>query len=270
MDTKKQRMILPTLSSVVRLTYASMSSRYCLYFFLLLALSSCNLTVKKEAAVSPDYLRQIKDYKLYRSILIRNDSIRISYFRPENTEFRPGNTQFHLPVIVSVRNEQTGQSKEIHIYPNECKAHWNFENEQKSKRNRYSTSLFEREFLSAVNELNLNDKHNTANHILNEIMTSVLHCETLDISQLEGLEDTPFTGSNQEENPSTCEVRIQKNKAEIRKRLNVNGCFSIFYWDEENERVYEINYDNYRSHQVMKKLNLKVYRFSCMGMLLFM
>jgi hypothetical protein len=226
--------------------------------------------LKKEAAFSPDYLRQIKDYKFDRSILIRNDSIRISYFRPENTEFRPGNTQFHLPVIVSVRNEQTGQSKEIHIYPNECRAHWNFENEQKSKRNRYSTSLFEREFLSAVNELNLNDKHNTANHILNEIMTSVLHCERLNISQLEGLEDTPFTRSNQDEKPSTCKVRIQKNKAEIRKKLNATACFSMFYWDEENERVYEINYENYRNHQVMKQLNLKVYRFSCMGMLYYM
>lgn len=268
MYTKKQRMILPTLSSVVRLTYASMSSRYCVYFFLLLALSSCDLRLKKEAAFSPAYLRQIKDYKFDRSILIRNDSIRISYFRPENTEFRLKNTQFHLPVIVSLRNEQTGQSKEIHIYPNECKANWNFENEQKSKRNRYSTSLFEREFLSAVNELNLNDKHNTANYILNEIMTSVLHCERLDISQLEGLQDMPFTGSNQEEKPSTCKVRIQKNKAEIRKKLNATTCYSIFYWDEENERVYEINYENYRNHQVMKQLNLKVYRFSCMGMIL--
>jgi hypothetical protein len=101
-------------------------------------------------------------------------------------------------------------------------------------------------------------------------MTSVLHCETLDISQLEGLEDKPFTGSNQEENPSTCEVRIKKNKADIRKKLSANPCFSQFYWDEENDRVYEINYENYRNHQVMKQLNLKVYRFSCMGMLLFM
>ena len=58
-------MILPTLSSVVRSTYASMSSHYCVYLFLLIELSACDVTVKKEGDLSSVEAHQIKDYKNY-------------------------------------------------------------------------------------------------------------------------------------------------------------------------------------------------------------
>lgn len=199
----------------------------------------------------------IGNYHVIRTVLIGEKKVGLKLFSNKH--------DYNTPNSIIIINNSKGENYAIPLFSNNLRKYWNFENEVKTFKNNYYKSLFEKEFILAINLLNLNDTLGTGRIVLFEIFHSLLHFQHVTEYDKEYLHDLRrhLVNSdlhNDEEIES--ERRNDLNCKQVLKD-NTKTEFGHHYnslLDLNNYRVFQIEFPK-RSNEKILKLNIKIYRF---------
>lgn len=198
----------------------------------------------------------IGSYELIRTILTGNGKAVIKFYT--------GKSNKHQLIILQ---NDSGKSYAIPLFSNDVRKYWSFENEPRTFKNKEYNSLFELEFVSAINELQLNDTLATGYNIIYEILNSALPCQQLtefDSEKLESWGNMLLPSDSNSDGDSVCESRNKKNREQILKGM-VKSLF-IFqhnaYFDPQNNRVFQFKFPENNKLKI-NKLDIKIYRIGC-------
>lgn len=151
------------------------------------------------------------------------------------------------------------------FFSNNFRKYWNFENEAKTFDDKIYNSLFEKEFILAINQLKLNDSAGTGRTIIVEIFHSLLHFQQITEYDKEYLEDlgrylVSSESHNEQEMESyrRNELNSKQILYEITKTENVLNYNALF--DRRNYRIFQMNFPKKKKEKI-DKLKIKVYRF---------
>ena len=200
-------------------------------------------------------------YQLNKTLTLNDKGIQIQLFLPKNVDYY----EYFNQIIVLKNSIQ--EEYAIPIFSNNFRKYWNFENEPKSYHDKQFNSLFEKEFISAINKLNLNDSKRTSTTIFLTILNNLLGAETITEYDGEKLDETIREMNSYElpaESDEDCLKRSQQNFKQILKGMK-KAEYSISYnahLDKTNYRIYQFDYDLY-NHSKLEKLNMLVYRQDC-------
>lgn len=199
----------------------------------------------------------IGEYKLIRTIIIGEQNVGLKLFST--------NHENNTPNCIIVINNPNSEDYAIPFFSNNFRKYWNFENEAKTFDDKVYNSLFEKEFILAINQLKLNDTLGTGRTVVYEIFHSLLHFQQVteyDKEYLEYLGRHLVNSDSYNDQEIESERRNELNSKQILNDiskteyvLNYNALF-----DRKNYRVFQMDFPN-RSKEKIHKLNIKVYRF---------
>lgn len=199
----------------------------------------------------------IDEYKLIRSVIVGNKKVGVKLFSTKH--------EHNTPNSIIVISNSKGENYAIPFFSNNFKKYWNFENEKKTFDDKVYNSLFEKEFIEAINQLKLNDTLGTGRTVLYEIFHSLLHFQQITEHDEEYLEDlgrhfvSSDSNNDQEmESKRRNELNSEQILNDITKTeyvLNYNALL-----DQRNSRVFQIDFPK-RAKEKIFKLNIKIYRF---------
>lgn len=242
---------------------------YLLISIVLLSISSCqveNISDKQIILNLASKYKELGDsvisnFKLTRTVKIKDDSIGIKLF--ENEKNRTGNKIF---IVNNYKNEKYA----IPYFNNFHRKYFNYENEKPTYIDKNFNSLFEKEFINAINTLNLNDSLGEGYDIIFEIFHSLLHFQIITRYDRENSEFSEKTlmPCNFRDNDEEFERRILKNKEDLFQGISI-GSFHIgennLSYDRHNHRVFKIPAFRSKKSKI-DKLNIMIYRFGfCIG-----
>ncbi len=198
----------------------------------------------------------IGNFQLIRTVLTGNGKVGIKFYA--------GKLEKHDLIVLQ---NESGKSYAIPLFSNDVRKYWSFENEPETFKNKEYNSLFELEFVSAINELGLNDGLATGYNVIYEILHSVLHCQELtelDGEKLDNLGSMFYASDSNSDGDAACESRNKKNREQIlqgmvkgRLIFQHNACF-----DTQNHRVFQFKFPKNNKLRI-KKLDIKIYRIGC-------
>lgn len=199
----------------------------------------------------------IGKYELKRTIIVSDKKVGIKLYSSDN--------EYHTPHTIILINNAKGEKYAIPFFSNNARKYWNFENEAKTYKSTTYNSLFEKEFIVAINRLKLNDTLGTGGDVLYEIFHSLLHFHQVtefDKDYLDDLGRHLINSSAHNDHEIESERRNELNSKQIINDitkteyiLNYNALL-----DQINYRVFQIDFPKSR-HKKIQKLNIKIYRF---------
>ncbi len=201
---------------------------------------------------------QASYYKLVRSVKNENKKFQIQLFSAPDSIEDPQQ-------IIIITNSQ-GQYYAIPFFSNTYRDFWNFQFDNPIPYLRLTNTTFEKELITALDTLNLNDTIGTGSVVIDEILFSLLHCRTVKESDSSSLNAIYLVDNYAIPNESfdSCFIRIEKNYKAISNEIHSKEYFYNYYAyeDEKNHRIYQFKNQEKRRR---KKLNLsiKVYRQDC-------
>lgn len=234
-----------------------------LYFLLLLLLINCKQNNKIEYQINdlinkfPQLkLKNGEHYSLVRSVKNGEYNFEILLFSKPESSSRSGQ------ILIYSKN---GILKAIPLFSNTHRDYWNFEFDTPLKQIKRTNTTFEKELNSIIKNAGKDEKR----VIINEIFKSMFHTNSLNNkSDLENFKNTVYTYCDNEllgENVDSTQSRISNNYNELIKNWDKQNysVFSIYEFDENNHRMYQIIYNS-----DVETLQIKIFRFdtvtSCM------
>lgn len=248
-------------------------NKYLLVFLipLLSIIVGCNCKVDSKSVISdqkaiseliekyPELAEDtIGNYKLSRTVIVGKSKIGIKLYT--------GNQKYFVGHNIIVLNNELGEVYAIPLFSTDVRKYWSFENEPKSFKSKEYNSLFEIEFVSAINQLKLNDTLGTGYWLMHEILHSLLNYEQVTEFDGEKLQSwgNNFITSDHHEDENECETRNKSNCEQVLKSIVKRERAFIYdaSFDRRNIRIFQFEYP-YFHHRKIKKLNMKVYRLGC-------
>lgn len=198
----------------------------------------------------------IGDYKLKRTVIIGEKNVGVKLFSTDHDDNTPNN--------IIVINNSAGEKYAIPLFSNNFRKYWNFENETKTFDDNVYNSLFEKEFILAINRLKLNDKLGTGRAVINEIFHSLLNFQQVsehDYDYLEELGSNLVRSNSHNDDDIESEYRNSLNIKEVLKGITISE--NVHHYnallDMNNYRVFQIEFPKKRNMKI-QKLNIKIYR----------
>jgi len=155
--------------------------------------------------------------------------------------------------IILITNSDL-KSYGIPLLSNTFRNYWRFPNENTNSDKGDTTFTFQHELNKCLDTLNLNDTIGSAGKIVDELLSSILHCQLVEISDSSKLLVLMINGYSRspDENSDTCFMRLRKNWDIISRELFPNKAirYNSVYWDEANSRVYMFDYSNFKRHKL--------------------
>ncbi len=199
----------------------------------------------------------IGKYELKRTVIISDKKVGIKLYSCKN--------EYRMPHNIILINNAKGEKYAIPFFSNNARKYWNFENEAKTYKSTTYNSLFEKEFIIAINRLNLNDTLGTGRNVLYEIFHSLLHFHQVTEYDKEYLDDLGrhlVSSGSHNDNETESERRNELNSTQIINDitkteyiLNYNALL-----DRINHRVFQLDFPINPKSKIFK-LSIKVYRF---------
>lgn len=161
------------------------------------------------------------------------------------------------------------QKNECHAIPffsNKYRDYWNFELEKPIDGVKKTNTTFEREITKAINVLNLNDTIGTGAKVLDEMLISLLNCQSIretDSKIFEAILPTWYR-EQPTDNWDSCITKQRKNFKSIIQRIHPTESYYNYnaYLDLRNNRIYQIvNQGKDRGRKL--KPEIKTYRQNC-------
>lgn len=196
-------------------------------------------------------------YKLERSVVNGEYNYEIQLY---TEKISAQNDPQKIMVFINSKKECVA----IPFFSNTYRDYWEFMFEENPKIGKKANTTFNKEFLKAMNALNINDERFGRYPVMNDILTSVLVSTKFTKENSEFIKT--FLSSNNihslEEENSLASERILKNYNEILKTNNFGEPFAegrvVGYLDNKNFRIYQIVVDT--TNQKRLVINLKSYR----------
>lgn len=241
-------------------------SKYLLFFIISLhsIIVSCNKKVDSNQNVVSELIRKypelgkdtIENYRLIRTVIIGNRKIGIKLYSAKLKYL-----ESHQIIVL---NNDVGETYAIPLFSNNVRKYWNFENESKNFKNNSYNSLFELEFMIAINHLKLNDTHGTGYSIMYEMIHSLLHFQQLtenDNGKLECWKDHIISSDSNSDTESEFVSRNKTNCNQILKGIvkDENVFHYNAHFDIANNRVFQFEFPTPFNKKI-NQLNIKIYR----------
>ena len=195
--------------------------------------------------------KQTEYYRLKRTITYGENEFHIQ-LRSEPDSL---NDPQQILVFINSKNECCA----IPFFSNTYRDYWEFKYEKTIPKIKRTNTTFTKEFISALNSLNLNDTLGTQRKVIGELFYSLLQCtnitETDSTKILLGCSNENSDLENEIFEKKTNE-RFRRNYNEISKDWNKYENFKIYNscYDENNYRIYKFikegDYYNSRVNQI--------------------
>ena len=194
-------------------------------------------------------------YLPIRTVIIKDPGISLHLHQAESAK------QENLPhlthYIVTIVNPQN-QGYSIPMFSNEISGYWNFELQDKGSALPDCHTTFEKEFLTAMDSLHLNDARKMDCGILFEIMKSVINCKEI---------DTPinpyfFWEYDEWYDGFKCKSAMRKSLNAILPEIRDQRIFGSVHWDSNSERLFHTYLGNFHRDKKLA-ISIKVYNVGC-------
>ncbi|MGZ5243439.1 MAG: hypothetical protein ACXWW0_06095, partial [Bacteroidia bacterium] len=166
-------------------------------------------------------------------------------------------------ILIFINKE--GKYHALPFFSNTYRDYWNFPFDTLVPGVERAHSTFEKEFMTALNYLNLDDSMYWGNDVVDELMFSVLHCIRIEIENDSAELHIPPIRNNFKipaDDYEQTRLRLKKNYESILNAYTSENADSVFWdhlWDDKNGRIYEfIDKNRYGSKKT--DLSIKVYR----------
>ncbi len=239
--------------------------------FVLTTLSSC-----KPTTAEPNIEKVITDLTDKFSQLPRGKSNQSDYYKLVRSVTN-GECNFQLQlrstpdsiedkqqiiILINKKNECYA----IPFFSNKYRDYWNFELEKPIDGVKKTNTTFEYEINKAINVLNINDTIGTGAKVLDEMIISLLNCQT--IRETDSKIFTAIWPTWNKEQPiddcDSCIARQRLNFKSIVQRIHPTANYYTYnaYIDLRNDRIYQIiNQGKDRGRKI--KPEIKTYRQNC-------
>jgi hypothetical protein len=164
--------------------------------------------------------------------------------------------------IVTIINADN-QIYSIPFFPNKIANYWRFEFQEPDAKLPACHTTFEKEFLTAMDSLQLNDTQHTDSVVFNEIMLTVFNCKQLNANDSLTLRSNIFSIEDY------CKELLDRSYDTILKGIYADKehIYSGAFEDRNANRIYQIDYgkkEETDSQQKEKlKISIKVYGTHC-------
>ncbi|MDR3340578.1 MAG: hypothetical protein LBT25_10925 [Candidatus Symbiothrix sp.] len=243
---------------------------------------SCSLSYKKEK--DEHYTSAALEYKIQKSItgvveafsyylelppadayelvwdpFIEEKDIKLYYYFVKDSLIESIWEYGGIVTIVNAKN----QIYSIPLFSNAISNYWNFEFLEPDPNLPHCHTTFEKEFLTAMDSLQLNDTQHSDSVVFDKIMFSLLHCK-----QFEESDSISLTTKNWDIR-DCCRELLNKNFAAILKGIysDKQHLYCNAFEDIFNERIFQIDYGkknkDYLQRKKKMKISIKVYRLDC-------
>jgi len=196
-------------------------------------------------------------YKLIRTVTYGKNEFQLQLFST------PDSIKDKQQIIILLNSK--GDYYAIPFFSNKYRDYWNFELEKPIAGVKKTNTTFEQELTKAINTLNLNDTIGTGVKVFDEMLTSLLNCQSIretDSKLFEAIWPTWYK-DQPEDDCDSCIKRQRTNFRSIIKRIHPNeNYYYNAYLDLQNDRIYQIvNQGKYRGRKF--KPEIKIYRQNC-------
>jgi hypothetical protein len=239
--------------------------------FVLTTLFSC-----KPTTAEPNIEKVITDLTEKFSQLPRGKSNQSDYYKLVRSVTN-GECNFQLQLRStpdSIKDKQQiiiliNQKNECYAIPffsNKYRDYWNFELEKPIDGVKKTNTTFEQEVNKAINALNLNDTIGTGAKVLDEMLISLLNCQSVretDSKIFEAIWPTWYK-EQPTDNCDSCITRQRTNFKSIVQRIHPTESYYNYnaYLDLNNVRIYQIvNQGKDRGRKIRPEI--KTYRQNC-------
>lgn len=206
-------------------------------------------------------LKQTDFYRLVRTVSIGEKEIQLQ-LRATSDSIKD---QQQIIILIN----PNGEAYAIPFFSNTYRDYWDFEFDIPIATVERTNSTFEKEFVAALDSLNLDDTLGTGRQIFSEMLLSLLQTQKIsenDSSLFEGISITgkEYVYNLPAENMDSCFVRQKRNLEAIMKEIQPSKHYHNYnaYLDEKNKRIYQINNQGKNTWGKFK-MEVKTYRQDC-------
>ena len=242
-----------------------------LLLFIMTTLFSCHNKTSKpdiEKAISDltDKFPQLQKgeknqtdfYKLIRTVTHGKNDFQLQLF------CTPDSIMDKQQIIILINSR--GDYYAIPFFSNKYRDYWNFELEKPIVGVMKTNTTFEQEITKAINTLNLNDTIGTGAKVFDEMLLSLLNCQSIretDSKLFEAIWPSWYKDQPVDDQDS-CIKRQRTNFRSIVQRIHPNGNYYNYnaYIDVRNDRIYQIVNQGKNRGQKLKP-EIKTYRQNC-------
>lgn len=203
--------------------------------------------------------KQSDYYRLVRSVNIGESNIQLQLRSTPDSLFDPQ----QIILIINAK----GDCYAIPYLSNKYRDYWNFQFDKPIPDVKKVNTTFEKELMTALNILNLNDSIGTGMVVVDEIIYSLLQCRLVmpsdsDEVQSVSMKEVTIIPS---EDFDECSARTHRNFKEMMKVISPSdksGIYLSTYWDQSNDRIYQLD-NKYVGKGDKIDLRIKVFRQNC-------
>lgn len=199
--------------------------------------------------------KQIDYYKLIRSVKNGEKNFEI--------QLRSSPDSLEDPQQIIVFVNHLGQCYAIPFFSNTYRDYWDFQFDHPISTVKRTNTTFERELMTALDSLHLNDTIGTGNIVIGEMLLSLLHCANVTESDSTKLFSLYMNINHDipEESGDSGFARLRKNYKAISSEWHPKEYSSKYnaYWDNNNNRIYQFN-NKVKGRRKKLDLSIKVYR----------
>jgi len=201
---------------------------------------------------------QLDFYKLIRTVTYGKNDFQLKLF------CTPDSIEEKQQIIILVNSKSDYYA--IPLFSNKYRDYWNFELEKPIDGVKKTNTTFEQEITKAINTLNLNDTLGTGAKVLDEMLISLLNCQSVretDSKIFEAIWPTWYRDQPVDDCDS-CIKRQRTNFRSIIQRIHQTENYYNYnaYVDLRNDRIYQIvNQGKDRGRKL--KPEIKTYRQNC-------
>ena len=206
-------------------------------------------------------LPSANSYNPVRTIILEEQGVGLYLHEAESPEY--GRVPHFMHYIITIVNSQD-EGYSIPMFSNEISGYWNFEIQDKYPAMPDCHTSFEKEVLTAIDSLHLNDTIYTDCMVLLGIMGPLINCRELDYP------DTLFLSAERDYwyEDLKCRVMLQKSFDVILQDSALTRSIIEWevFWDRNSERIYHVHFDSYELPSYKKKkadISIKVYNTAC-------
>jgi hypothetical protein len=197
-------------------------------------------------------------YKLTRTVTYGKNEFQLQLFST------PDSIKDKQQIIILMNSK--GDYYAIPFFSNKYRDYWNFELEKPIAGVKKTNTTFEQEITKAINTLNLNDTIGTGAKVFEEMLLSLLNCQSIretDSKLFEAIWPTWYKDQPEDDRDS-CIKKQCANFRTIVKRIHQSENYYNYnaYLDVRNDRIYQIvNQGKDRGKKF--KPEIKMYRQNC-------
>ncbi|QCR21912.1 hypothetical protein [Pontibacter sp. SGAir0037] len=206
-------------------------------------------------------LSQTDFYRLVRTVSIGEKRIHLQL------RATPDSINDQQQIIILIN--PIGEAYAIPFFSNTYRDYWGFEFETPIQSVERTGSTFKKEFITALDNLRLNDTLGTGRQIFYEMLQSLLQIEKVSENDSSLFEVIFITGKKYDynlpvETIDSCLARKSRNLKAIMKSIHPAEHYYNYnaYWDAENKRIYQITNQG-KNRWGKFELEMKTYRQDC-------